>query len=211
MTPTLRMKGSATALALTLGLAGCAVTPNNGEWSDPGFANRSLIGTKVFAVCRAQEPSVARACEEGLLRSLRDAGAVPVMDSRSTDTAVTSDVVLQMAREAGAQVAISSHISIATVNTLGPTMGFGMGFGRGGIGFGMNGFGVGAGMAIPMGGVRPANIYGANTVMIDVASGREMWTLRATHPFQDEATVQAAALAGGSVDAMKRSGMFGPR
>lgn len=196
-------------LATALLAAGCAAPRVDGQWSDPAFASRTLRGQKVLVACRGPDGTLARLCEDRLAEALREAGALPLRAPRPVDAAGGNEAVVRAAREAGANAAVASSVTVAGVSqtNAGPTFGFGVGGGFGGGGFGYGGLGV----SVPIGGVRPQTSYGSSTTLLDAASGREMWSVRATSPSAEDASVQVAGLARTSVDAMRQSGLFEAR
>lgn len=202
---------AAAALLGALLAAGCASPRIDGQWSDPSFAARSLRGQTVLVSCRAPDSTLARICEARIADELRDAGAVPVIATVPVDAAGGNEAIARAAREAKAPTAVAASVMIAGVTqaAFGPSVGFGLGGGfgggRGGIGFG------GIGMSVPLGGVRPQTAYSMGQALVDAASGREMWSVRATSPNTDDANVQVAELARVTVGAMRESGVFGPR
>lgn len=208
MTPTSLLLRTA-ALGTALAAAGCATPRIDGQWTDPSFSGRTLRDQTVLVSCRGPDGTLARICEDRLSESLLQAGARPVTAATPVDPAGGSEAVARAARAAGASAAVSSSISVAAVTRggFGPSVGFGLGggFGGGGIGFG------GVGLSVPLGGVRPQTAFGASTAVLDLDSGREMWSVRATSPGSDDASVQIAGLARTSVGAMRDSGLFGPR
>jgi hypothetical protein len=190
--------------------AGCAGPRIDGQWTDPAFASQTLLDRTVLVSCRGPDGTLARLCEDRLAASLREAGARPVTAPQPVDVAGGNDAVARAARAAGAQFAVSSSISVAAVSSgggFGPSVGFGLGggFGGGGLSFG------GIGVSVPIGGTRPQSALGASTAVVDPASGRELWSVRATSPSSDDAAVQVAGLARTSVDAMRKSGLFEAR
>lgn len=201
----------ALAAAAALLAAGCATPRIDGQWSDPAFSTRSLRDQKVLISCRAPDTTLARLCEERLAAAVREAGAQSVLAPIPVDAAGGAEAVVKAARELGATASIAAAVNIAGVTqaSFGPAFGFGLGGGygggRGGIGFG------GIGMSVPLGGVRPQTSYGMGSTVLDTASGREMWSVRATSPVAEDAPLQIGALARTSVDAMRDSGLFGPR
>ncbi len=194
------------ALAAALAAAGCAAPRIDGQWSDPAFANRSLRGQTVLVSCRAPDTTLARLCEDRFADALAEAGARPVRGARPVDAAGGYEAVARAARDSGASAAVAASINVAGVTQQmgGPSFGFGLGGGFGGGGMSWGGIGV----SIPIGGVRPQTAYGSNTSLLDAASGREMWAVRATSPMSQDAAVQVTGLAGRSVDAMRQSGLF---
>jgi hypothetical protein len=208
----LRRGAARAALACLTGLAaaGCTTPRVDGQWSDPAFASRTLRETRVLVACRGPDTTLARLCEDRLAEALAEAGAIPVRASEPIDAAGGHEAVLRAARAAGVPTAVAASISVAAVTQsgLGPSIGLGIG-GFGGSG-GHIGIGGGFGVSVPLGGVRPATSYAASTVLLDGATGREMWSMRATSPSAESASVQVAALARTGVDAMRRSGLFEP-
>jgi hypothetical protein len=205
-------RGACGALLVLAALAasGCATPRVDGQWADPAFASRTLRETRVLVACRGPDTTLARLCEDRLATALGEAGAIPVRAPEPIDAAGGHEAVLRAARAAGTPVAVASSITVAAVTQsgFGPSIGVGIG-GFGGSG-GHVGIGGGFGVSIPLGGVRPATSYAASTVLLDAASGREMWSMRATSPSAESASVQVAALARTGVDAMRRSGLFEP-
>lgn len=196
------------AVGVALLGAGCASTRVDGQWSDPGFASRTLRDTKVLVSCRGPDTTLARICEDRLADALREAGAQPLRAPQPVEAAGGNEAVSRAARAAGAAASVSSVVSIAAVagpgSGYGPSIGFGIGGGSGGIG-------LGGGFSVPLGGVRAPTAYGSGTVLLDTESGREMWSMRATSPGRDDASAQIAALAQTTVEAMRNSGLFEKR
>jgi hypothetical protein len=200
------------AACMPLLAAGCAATRVDGQWSDPAFAGRTLLGTKVLVSCRGPDTTVARLCEDRLAEMLDQAGAVVLRAPQPVDPAGGVEAVARAAREAGANSAVSAAINVAGVSAGGYGFGPSIGFGLGGFGGrGAGGIGIGAGFSVPLGGVRPATSYASSTAVLDTGSGREMWSMRASNPGGDDVGVQVAALSRATVDAMRRSGLFDKR
>lgn len=197
-------------LAAAAAIAACASPRIDGQWSDPSFASRTLRDTAVLVSCRGPDGTLARLCEDRLSTALREAGARPVAAAQPLDPSAGHDAIARAARDAGASTAVLSSITVAGVvqPAYGPSVSFGLGggFGRGGFGFG------GIGVSVPIGGgARPQVSYASSTALVDAASGREMWSVRATSPSAEDAAVQVAGLARTSVAAMRDSGLFEPR
>jgi len=193
-----------------LAIAGCATTPApsriEGQWVDPSFAQRSLRDRKVLVFCRAPDAGLSRVCEDHLARGLIDVGVIPTMSPAALDYGAGVEAISQAARDAGADAAILSAISVSAQDPYAPRpmMGMGVGIGRG-VGVGV---GIGGSISIPIGAGRPMTAFGIQTSLIDSASGREMWSMRANRPGGEDPAVQAASLSAGSIDAMRRSGLF---
>jgi hypothetical protein len=202
-------RGVAAGAALLLA-AGCATTRIDGQWSDPAFAGRTLLGTKVLVSCRGPDTTIGRLCEDRLIEMLGEAGAVALRPAVAVDAAGGSEAVARAAREAGANAAVAATVTVAGVSHSGTSVGFGPSIGIG-IGGGSSGIGIGGSFSFPIGGVRAANAYASNTALLDAATGREMWSLRASNPTGDDAGVQVAKLARVTVDTMRTSGLFAKR
>jgi hypothetical protein len=71
----MRRGALAAAVGAALLITGCASTRVDGQWSDPGFANRTLRDTKVLVSCRGPDTTLARLCEERLVDALRTSPA----------------------------------------------------------------------------------------------------------------------------------------
>ncbi|RPH42113.1 MAG: hypothetical protein EHM87_17780 [Burkholderiales bacterium] len=199
------------AAAAVLLVAGCAAPRIDGQWSDPAFATRSLRDQKVLVSCRGPDSTLARLCEDRYVAAVREAGGQPLVAPMPVDAAGGHEAVARAARAAGATAAIAAAVNVAgvTQSSFGPSLGFGFGGGFGGSSGGI-GFG-GVGLSVPLGGVRPQTSYGMGSAVLDAATGREMWSVRATSPVADDAPVQIGALARTSVDAMRDAGLFAPR
>jgi hypothetical protein len=193
-----------------LAITGCATTPApsriEGQWIDPAFAQRSLRDRKVLVFCRAPDAGLARVCEDHLARGLIDVGVIPMMPPAALDPRAGVEAVNQAARDAGADATILSALNVSAQDPYAPRpmMGMGVGIGRG-VGVGV---GIGGSISIPIGAGRPMTAYGVQTSLIDTASGREIWSMRASRPSGEDPAVQAASLSAGSIDAMRRSGLF---
>ena len=193
-----------------LAIAGCATKPApsriEGQWIDQAFTQRSLRDRKVLVFCRAPDAGLARVCQDHLARGLIDVGVIPIMPPAALDSGAGVEAVTQAARDAGADAAIVSALSVSAQDLYAPRpmMGMGVGIGRG-VGVGV---GIGGSISIPIGAGRPMTAFGIQTSLVDSASGREMWSMRASRPGGEEPAVQAASLSASSIDAMRRSGLF---
>lgn len=198
---------SATALLL---LAGCASTRLDAEWIDPQFKGRSLRGTKVFVVCVTPEAAIKLNCEQQMALQVTAAGATPIRPEATAaapaNQAQAAEQSLAAARAAGAESVMSSAIAPdATVVNPGPSVGFGVSSFRGGGGVGM---GTSMGMSAPVGSRQVMTGYAANTTLTDVASGRLMWTARASTPPSRDLNQQIATLARDLVGGAQKAGFF---
>jgi hypothetical protein len=204
------IRGCLAAGATLLLAAGCATTRIDGQWSDPAFADRSLLGARVLVSCRGPDTTVARLCEDRLIEMLGEAGAVALRSPTPVDAAGGSAAVARAAREAGATAAVAASVTVAGVTHSGTSVGFGPSIGIG-IGGGSGGVGIGGSFSFPIGGVRPSTAYASSTALLDATTGQEMWSLRASNPTGDEVGVQVAQLLRVTVDTMRTSGLFAKR
>lgn len=198
-----RAAGFAAALAL---LGGCASTRLDAQWTDPQFAGTSLGSARVLVACEAREPVVQRLCEDRIAAEVVARGASPVL-AKELGGNPGADTYAPAARSIGARaalvVAITSQVPPASSGS-GVSIGIG-GFGGGGSSRG----GVGVGMSMPVGGGGPAAAgHAANSRLIDAATGRLMWTARATTPASQNLDGQLRELATATLEAAEKSGFF---
>lgn len=197
---------AATALfaASALGIAGCASTRLEAQWSDPQFAGRSFRGAKVLVVCNANEPVVQRICQERLAQQIAATGVTPVMPPEGVAAGPT-DRTLAAARGAGATGIFGSTIGPEAALVGGGTS---VGFGVGGISGG--GVGGGVGISFPFGGGGGAvdTRYAANVVVTDVATGQLMWTSKVTTSSWGDVETQVNELVKGAVGAAQKAGLL---
>ncbi|MBS1177113.1 MAG: hypothetical protein H6R06_1525 [Proteobacteria bacterium] len=192
-------------------LAGCAGSRINAQWSDPQFAGQPPRGAKVLVACQAADPTLRRVCADRMAAKLSALGAVPVLAPDNGDvgeaTAPTEVALLQTARSAGAVALLRTQISPEVVAVApGPSIGIGIG------GFGgsyRSGGGVGFGVSAPLGGAGPAETgYATTASLTDVASGRLMWSARASAPPSSDVAQQLSTLATLLLDAARQAGLF---
>lgn len=200
-----------TLAAALLLLAGCASNRLDAEWIDPQFKGRSLRGTKVFVVCETPETAIRLNCEQQMALQVTAVGATPVRPEATGATPGNqpqgSEQDLAAARSAGAETVLSSAIAPdATVVNPGPSVGFGVGGFR--MGGGGGGVGTSIGMSAPVGSGQVMTGYAANSTLTDVASGRLMWTARASAPPSRDLNDQLARLARDVVGGAQNAGFF---
>jgi hypothetical protein len=83
----------------------------------------------------------------------------------------------------------------------------GMQLSIGGFGFGRSSA-AGVGVSAPIGGGQVTSGYSANGRVTDVASGRLMWTARASTPPSSDVNAQMAELSKSVLDAAGKAGLF---
>ncbi len=194
-----------------LALAGCATSSVTAQWVDPQFSGRSLRGAKVWVVCEANDLTLQRVCADRSASKLAALGALPLVAPDGGDAASgpasDGEALLQAARGAGAvallRMTIAPEVAVATP---GPSIGIGIG-GVGGSYRG--GGGIGFGVSAPLGGAGSVETgYGANASLADVASGRLMWSARASAPPSTDLNQQLTTLVNLLLDSARRAGLF---
>ena len=204
----LHMSGVAVAAAV-LSFIGCASTTLDAQWSDPQFAGTSLRGAKVLVACESSDPTIKRLCQDQFASELTAYGATPVIaPDLSASGGRSAEQYLPAARDAGAKAVFSAAVApdAFAVNP-GPSVGFGIG-GFSGSGGYRSGTGVGVGIAVPVGSSQPTMAYAASSTVTDVASGRAMWTAKASTPASSDVNKQLAELAKAVVAAAQKAGLF---
>jgi hypothetical protein len=193
------------ATALTM-LAGCASNPLEAQWSDPRLtAGAPLRGARVLVVCEAQDEVVRRVCQDQVGAQLTTVGivAVPAPDVGGATSAPGGPAPYVAAgRTANAKAVLVTSIAPGTSVA---RSGFTIGLGVGGFGGGVGG---GVGVSAPIGGTRLATSYAANASLTDVATGRLMWTARASEPASEVVSGQIAGLAKKVVQGAGQSGLY---
>ena len=214
MTTTIRsLLAPLLASGLALLLAGCATTQMNTEWRDPTFSAGPLKGQRVLMVCRAPDEALRRACEDQWAAQL---GAQGVAALRSYSIAGfpwaspdSADEMKAAVRSSGATVLVSMSLNseVAVVNP-GPQVGVGIGGGSSG-GYRSSGFGFGGiGISLPIGGATTSQGLGASSALVDVASGRLVWSGSASAPASGDLLAQVGSLTQVTVDAMRKAGLL---
>ncbi len=198
---------AATVACAALLLAGCASTRLDAQWADPQLTTGTpLRGARVLVVCESQDQVLRRVCQDQVGAQLVTAGAMPVAAPDVGDAANSAPggpaPYLAAARAANAKAVLVT--AIAPNNSVAKP-GFTLGVGLGGFGGGVGG---GVGVSVPMGGTKVETGYAANTSITDVASGRLMWTARASEPASSDVNTQVAALAKTVVAGAVKAGLF---
>lgn len=187
-------------------LAGCAGPRIDAQWSDPQLRSRPLQGQRVLVVCDAWDVTVRRLCQDGMADELVAHGATPV---RGADRAATPGQPpddaphLPAARSAGAAAVLATSVSLADVGQTPPVS-----VGIGGWGLGGGSVRGGVGVSVPLGGGRVVQGYAAEARLTDVASGRLVWSARASAAPSANAESQLRSLADTLLDAAARAGVF---
>jgi hypothetical protein len=206
MTATFSLTGVATACALAL-LAGCASTQLDAQWADPQLATGApLRGARVLVVCEAQDEVLRRVCQDQVGAQLLAAAITPVAAPDVGGSAATAPggPAPYVGAAKAAQAKAVWVVSIAQNSTVAKP-GFTVGFGLGGFGGGVGG---GVGVSAPVGGTKVNSGYAANSSVTDAASGRLMWTARASEAPSENVSAQIAALAKAVVSGAGKAGLF---
>lgn len=201
---------TAASLAGLLWLAGCASSQVNAQWSDPQFAGQPPRGARVLVACQAVDLTLRRVCAERMAAQVAARGAVPVLAADPGDgpPPPNDDALVRAARQAGAAALLRTTVAAeSAVAAPGPSIGIGIGGFGGGY---RSGGGVGIGMSAPLGAGTMDTGFGANAALTDVASGRLMWSGRASAAPSSDVGQQLATLAQLLMDAARQAGLFAP-
>jgi hypothetical protein len=200
-----RLSLPAAAAAASM-LAGCAsTTALDTQWADPQFAGTSWRGARVLVACDAYDIRVKQACEAQMASELSARGATPVLatEAGAAPSQPAADQRVQAARDADARAILTSRITLAD-RQYSPAFSIGIG----GFNVGSHG-GVGVGVELPVGGGGlVATGHAAGSTLTDVASGRVVWSARATTPPSNDLNAQMGELAKAIVGAAQGAGIF---
>jgi hypothetical protein len=188
-------------------LAGCASTRLDAQWTDPQAGAMAMRGGRVLVACEAYEPVVKRLCQEQMAARVRAAGAQPVLAPESPQSSpgrpVADDQLLATARANNARGLLSTTMTIA--GSAAPSSG--MSVGLGGFGGGRH-VGGGIGVSLPIGGAQSQDAYSANSKLVDVGSGRMIWSAKATTPTSTDVAQQVSELARTVFESAQKAGLF---
>jgi hypothetical protein len=210
--PSTRAASLPALLALTALVASCATTKMDAQWSNPEFAGKSLRGATVLVVCQARDFTTQAVCEDQAASQLESRGIKTVkFAALSPNAPPAPDVVEAAAKRADARAVYRSSISTYTpaVSST-PTIGIGVGGGggSGGYGGGYRGGSVGGGITLPVGGGTPNEAFASDTAIVDLASGKLMWSGRAASPGGSDTTSQLADLTRVTFEALSGTGLL---
>jgi len=197
---------AALAAVLPLAFAGCASTAVDAQWRNVELPATYLRGARVMVSCETGEAVLQRICEDRVSAELAAHGALPVFAAPGTVAAIQPGVAdahyLPAARDSGAKAVLSMTIGASSA-----AVSQGVTLSIGGFGFGRSSAG-GVGVSAPIGGGQVSNGYSANGRVTDVASGRLMWTARASAPPSGDVNAQLADLSKTVLDAAGKAGLF---
>jgi hypothetical protein len=214
MRASLRLLSRALAPALVAAvLAGCASTRLETQWRDPQYAGPSLAGNKVLVVCRVNDETLRRVCEDQWSMQL---GARRVTALRSYSLpdfpaggAASSEQVQAALRASGAVAVTNTDLGFSVVPVVSPAPV--VGFGVGGGGWGGGGFSTGGiGISVPIGGgvAQPAQSVAATTGVTSARTNALIWSGTATSPASSNVAAQLSELVATTVDAIAKSGLL---
>ena len=183
------------------------------QWSNPEFAGKALRGATVLVVCQARDFTTQAVCE--------DQAAAPARGARHQDAEVRrreSRTRLRFPtwwkrRRSAPTPWPSTAVRISTytpaVNSR-PTIGIGVGGvgGSGGYGGGYRGGSVGGGITLPVGGGATSEAFASDTAIVDVATGKLMWSGRAASPSGSDTMSQLADLTRVTFEALSGTGLI---
>jgi hypothetical protein len=206
-----------TASGCTLGLlllGGCAQTQLGAQYTDPQFPRQALQGATVLVVCEAPEPAIRLICESQISGQLARLGARPLTDGTLVNPTPGRESppsqYLPAAKAAGAR-AVFSTVLTPDYRQASPLSSFSIGIGGwGGSGgyYGGSGVGGGVGVTMPVGALQSTTGLAAIGSVVDVASGRMMWSARASVPPAADVTSQIAEAAKALAEAVRQTGLF---
>jgi hypothetical protein len=186
-------------------LLACASTQLDAEWRDPGLGTGALRGARVLVACDAFEVVIRQICQDQLASEVVARGATPVFVPANFPIATDRSVDAQLlpaARDARATAMMVMTVAVA-VSDVSP----GFSIGVGGFGFGRSSA-VGVGVEAPLGGRRVTSGYSANGRVTDVASGRLVWTAKASAPPSSDINAQMDQLSKAVLGAADKAGLF---
>ena len=184
-------------------LAACATTKMDAQWSNPEFKGVSLRDQVVMVACQARDFTTQAVCEDQAATQLAARGAKPMKFSlASTGAPPANEAIEAAAKRANARAVFRSSLStFMPAVSSGPTIGIGVGGG------GYHG-GAAGGISLPVGGGTVTEAYAADTAIVDTATGKLIWTGRATTPTGSDTTAQLADLARVTIEALQAAGLL---
>lgn len=187
-------------------LAACATTRMDAQWTNPDYQGRKVAGGSVLVACEAQDLTLQRICEDQLAAAVSARGAKATLNSQLSNAAsppAGNDPYLAAAKRVGARAIVRMTLNSgqAVAVDSGPSIGLGVGGGGGRVGGGL-------GIGFPLGGSRVSQAYGAETALIDSATGATMWSGRASSSTAQSPTQQITELAQTTIESLQSSGLL---
>lgn len=207
----LRHPSSLAALAAGVLLGGCASTQMGAQYLDPQATKQALSGAAVLVVCEAPEPAIRLICEGEVTAQLTQLGAKPLTDPKlvglTSGREPTPDQYLPAARAAGAQALFRVTLAPDFWRPS-PMSAVSLGIGAWGGSGGFSGGSAGVGVSMPVGGSGSASGFAANGSLLDVASGRVLWSASATASPRGDASAQVGEVVRALTGAVRDTGLF---
>jgi hypothetical protein len=208
------LEGRLAAVLGLLSLSGCASTQLGAQYVDPQFHQQALRGAIILVVCEAPDLAIKLICENQISSQLMQLGAKPLTDSTLVNPAPSHEppasYYLPAARAAGARAVFGTTLT-PDYGQAKPMSLFSIGVGGwGGSGgyYGGSSVGGGVGVTMPVGAAQGAPGLAAVGSIIDVASGRVMWTAKATTSPAADAATQVAEVTKALAEAARQTGLF---
>jgi hypothetical protein len=200
-------------LGLMVLLSGCAQTQLGAQYVDPQFPQQVLRGAAILVVCDAPEPAIRLICESQISGQLMQLGARPLTDSKLVNPTPGKEPpasqFLPAAQAAGARAVFSTTLMPDYWMNPMPSLSIGIGsWGGSGGYYGGSGIGGGVGVTMPVGTMQGSTGLAAIGSVIDVASGRVMWSTKATAAPAADVTSQVAEAAKALAEAVRQTGLF---
>ncbi|MBK6865598.1 MAG: hypothetical protein IPG91_19860 [Ideonella sp.] len=218
MRPTLAARIAMLAAAAAVA-AGCATptTQLGAQYRDPGAPAQALRGATLLVVCEAPEQALRLICEGQVSAQLAALATRPVTDARIASPTpgreAPAGAYIGAAQAAGAQAVFNATLAADdSVAASTPTISIGIGGfgGSGGYrgGGGAGGVGGGVGLTLPVGQAPPGHGLSAIGSVVDVASGRVVWSAKAIVPPAADPSAMVAEAARALVSAAAQAGLF---
>lgn len=195
-------------------LSGCASTQLGAQYVDPQFPQQALRGAVILVVCETPELAVKLICENQISSQLTQMGARPLTDSRLVNPTPGYEPpaghYLTAAQAAGASAVFSTTLTpdYRQANPMSSvSIGIG-GWGGSGGHHGGSGVGGGVGVTMPAGAGQGGTGLAASGSIFDAASGRVMWTAKATTPPAADFSTQVAEVTKALTEAARQTGLF---
>jgi hypothetical protein len=208
-----RITTSCCTLGLLLLLGGCATTQLGAQYVDPQMPQQALRGAAILVVCEAPEPAIKLICESQISGQLTQLGARPLTDATLVNPTPGREPpaaqYLPAAKAAGARAIFSTTLTPDYWRNPMSSLSIGIG-GWGGSGgyYGGSGVGGGVGVTMPVGAMQGSTGLAAIGSVIDAASGRVMWSAKATAAPAADVTTQIAEAAKALAGAVRQTGLF---
>lgn len=200
------VRRAAPVAALLFVLVGCASTAVDSQWRNVDLPPRYLHGATVMLSCETRDDILRRICEGQVAADLSARGMTPVFAAPGTVEAAQPGVAdaqyLPAARNIGAKAVLSFTVGPSSTSVSPGVM-----LSVGGFGFGRHS-GAGVGVSAPIGGGQVSNGYAVNGRVTDVASGRLMWSARASAAPSSDVNGQIAELSKTVLDAAGQAGLY---